>query len=44
MHNDCDIDIDIGPIDTPNCFVTPKAMPQKRGMDLTEYKRKSGLM
>lgn len=44
MHNDCDIDIDIGPIDTPNCFVTPKAMPQKRGIDLTEYKRKSGLM
>lgn len=44
MHNDCDIDIDIGPIDTSNCFVTPKAMPQKRGMDLTEYKRKSGLM
>lgn len=46
LHNDCDIDIDIGPIDSlPASSVSPDAsLSNRRGINLSDYKKRTGLM
>ena len=46
LHNDCDIDIDIGPIDSlPATSVSPdSSFSNRRGINLSDYKKRTGLM
>ena len=46
LHNDCDIDIDIGPIDSAPAIspLPSSSSAPRRGLNLSDYKKRTGLM